>query len=312
MSTIFITIPAYEDPLLIDTIEGALSNAAHPENLHFAIALMYDELPQLDKYTKNFKFIRYEKSTRPALNLIRHKLFSMHDGEDYLLMVDSHTLFAPNWDTDLLSELSELQNIHGKKVLISKQVPDMTGSILAPKGTPSVMHEKTTWEIDPDDSRGFLIQLWAMVKPCDQDPGYYLVNHASGHFLFAPGEFVSDVGILPVQGHYAQEEMLSYISFMRGWSIYARSDYLHIGHNSVPYNRIIYNADSMGKDEKTWGIQQDEKDTLIEIENMFLYNSGRFKIETDKQPVDFYRSVGIGQEFLNYLDRNPRVKGMDE
>lgn len=296
MSTIFITIPAYEDPLLIETIEGALNNARYPENLHFAISLIYDKLPlpSLDKYTTNFKFIKYEKESRPALNMIRHELFNLYDGEDYLLMIDSHTLFAPNWDSDLVSDHLQLKNIYGKKTIISKQVPALVGPI-------SVLNEKTLWEIDLSNDKGFLHQIWAVPKEYQQKPGYYLVNHASGHFLFAPGNFVTEVGIVPVQGHYAQEEMLSYTSFMNGWSIFARSDYHHIGHNSQPYNQILYNVDAMDKDEKIWGIQQDSDEIIKEIENLFLYNTGKYQIKTNRIPLDFYRAMSIEKEYLQYL-----------
>ncbi|MEY4331449.1 MAG: hypothetical protein RLZZ196_187 [Bacteroidota bacterium] len=295
MSTIFITIPAYEDDLLISTIDGALSNAKNPENLHFAIALMYDVLPDLSRYVNNFKFITYEKATRPGLNMIRHDLFNLYDGEDYLLMVDSHTLFAKNWDSDLIKELSDLRSIYGNKTIISKQVPAYAGPLESP------MNEKTIWEIQNNDADSFLFKIWAEVKPYDQDPGYYLVNHASGHFFFAPGNFVTEVGIIPVQGHYAQEEMLSYTSFMHGWSIYARSDYLHIGHNSEPYNKKLYKVSAFAKDEKPWGVKQDSDSTMKELEKMFLYNTGKYKIDTDKSPIDFYKSVNIDKEFLNYL-----------
>jgi hypothetical protein len=294
MSTIFITIPAYEDPLLIETIEGALKNARYPENLHFAIALTYDVEPSLDQYVDNFKYIRYQKESRPALNMIRHELFNLYSGEDYLLMIDSHTLFAPNWDTDLILDHFQLKNIYGKKTVISKQVPHLVGPI-------SILNEKTMWEIDLGNDKGFLHKLWAEVKPYKQNAGYYLVNHASGHFLFAPGNFVTEVGILPVQGHYAQEEMISYISFMNGWSIFARSDYHHIGHNHQPYNQALYAKDSLGKDQKSWGIQQDSEETIKEIENLLLYNTGRYQIKTNRTPLDFYKAMSIEKEYLQLL-----------
>ena len=304
MSTIFITIPAYEDPLLIDTIQGALDNAKYPESLHFAIALMYDTLPSLEKYSNNFKYLVYDKATRPALNMIRHNLFNLYDGEDYILMIDSHTNFANNWDVDLINDHLQLKNIYGKKTIISKQVPSLVGQITDEYGMPTALNEKTLWEIDPDSTKSFLHRIWGEPKPYKQSLGYYLVNYASGHFLFAPGEFAVEVGIVPVQGHYAQEEMLSYTSFMHGWSIFARSDYHHIGHNSTPYNQVLYDTDDIDKDEKPWGVQEDSEEIVKDIENLFLYNTGRFKIKTNRTPLDFYKAVSIEKEYLDYLNDN--------
>lgn len=303
MPTIFITIPAYEDPLLIDTIEGALANAKYPENLYFAIALTYSVLPDLSKYTKNFKYLRYEKASRPALNMIRHELFKLYDNEDYLLMIDSHTLFAPNWDADLISDHTQLKSLYGKKTIISKQVPALAGPILGEDGSRSALNEKTIWEFEGEKTKRFIKRLWAQPREYSQKPGYYFVGHASGHFFFAPGNFVTDVGIVPVQGHYAQEEMLSYTTFMHGWAIFARSDYHHIGHNSQPYNQLLYSEDAIDKDEKSWGVQEDSEDVLLDIENLLINNEGPFKIKTDRTPLDFYKAMSVEKEYLEYLKK---------
>jgi hypothetical protein len=292
MSTIFITIPAYEDPLLMDTIEGALANAKYPDRLHFAIALIYNQNPPIESYTRNFNFVQYDPQTRPGVNLIRHELLSFYNNEDYFLMIDSHTMFAKNWDVDIINDHLKLRSIYGKKTIISKQVPPHVG--------PITLDETTVWELRSGWPGGFAGQLEARPKPYKQNPGYYLTNYASFHFFFAPGNFVKEVGITPINNLYCEEPLLSYQSFMHGWTIFARSDYHHIGHNDRPYNLSLYKVDM--PDEKIWGMQNDSEEVLQDIDNLLLYNTGRYRIQTSRTPLDFYRSINLEKDFLKFKE----------
>jgi hypothetical protein len=202
-------------------------------------------------------------------------------------------MFASNWDVDLVNDHLKLKSMYGKKTIISKQVPPHIG--------PITLDENTVWEIRSGWPGGFAGQLEARPKSKKQNPGYYLTNYASFHFFFAPGSFVSDVGITPINNLYCEEPMLSYRSFMHGWSIFARSDYHHIGHNDRPYNLSLYKVDM--PEEKIWGMQQDSQEVLDDIDNLLLHNTGRFHIETNRTPLDFYISVNIEKEYLNYLHK---------
>ena len=56
---IFIQVASYRDPQLIPTIESALENAKHPENLVFGIARQYhpdDKFDDLSKYKDDERF----------------------------------------------------------------------------------------------------------------------------------------------------------------------------------------------------------------------------------------------------------------
>jgi hypothetical protein len=292
MPTIFITIPAYEDFLLEKTISGALENASNPESLRFAVALQYKKVPtpDLSRYLNQCKIVTYDVDSRPGVNFIRAELLKFYNNEDYFLMIDSHTNFAPNWDTDLIKELNAL----GPKSIISKQVPSNVGDVSMHD---NLMNEKTLWVLEPNLPGGINGIIKAYPQKHEFKTRVEKTSYASFHFFFTYGNFVPEVGISKINNHYSEEPLLSYQAFLYGWDIYAIVPYNHIGHNDLEYNLSVYNSEHPEED-KVWGIQKDGEDILKELDLFYINNElSIFKIQNSpRKTKDFYEAIGISFE----------------
>ena len=120
-----VSVPSFRDPETVWTILSALSRAEHPDRVVLAVCDQLDEAagdvpilrqllqhPQVRSSGKlqtlvqhNLRILSMPASAARgpilARSLIEQQLYR---GEDFLFMVDSHTQFAPRWDTILLND----------------------------------------------------------------------------------------------------------------------------------------------------------------------------------------------------------------
>lgn len=110
--TIFVSIAAYRDPELAATIASAFEQAARPDRVSIGIVLQYDTLCASDDVWLRrddtlFNRVRWSRvdyrdaaGPCPARALA---LAQLYREEDFVLQIDSHTRFRPNWDDELLT-----------------------------------------------------------------------------------------------------------------------------------------------------------------------------------------------------------------
>ena len=97
---IFISVASYQDPLLLETLCSAYQNAENKDNLVFGVCEQADN--GINVHSINFKDqIKYElldpvMAKGPCW--ARARIQSLISNEDYFLQIDSHTIFAKNWD----------------------------------------------------------------------------------------------------------------------------------------------------------------------------------------------------------------------
>jgi hypothetical protein len=132
MDTIFVAFPALDDTEVIPTIVDAFKKAKHPERVYVGTALLYstwrykfDFKQGIKPYKNN---VRYNSTRVTALNVFEtlgvgrgRKLASeLYDNEDYVLQVDSHTLFPQDWDENLINLHKEAEeSLKLNKVLLT-------------------------------------------------------------------------------------------------------------------------------------------------------------------------------------------------
>ena len=102
---IFISVASYQDPLLLETLCSAYQNAENKDNLVFGVCEQADN--GINVHSINFKDqIKYElldpvMAKGPCW--ARARIQSLISNEDYFLQIDSHTIFAKNWDKILIN-----------------------------------------------------------------------------------------------------------------------------------------------------------------------------------------------------------------
>lgn len=305
LETIFITIPAYEDLSLKKTIEDALVKASNPERLFFVVALQYKDidLPDLSEYynNPNFNFITHDVDTRPGIIQLRHDLATMHNNEDYFLMIDAHMSFAEGWDQKLINDYLRLQELHGDNVIMSKQLPDqMFEHACSCKSYGEInLHAMTKWKLN-DATESVILDTgmggWpGLYETPHQD--FYQTNYSSHHCWFATMEYVKKYGIM-ISGvaSYCEETYHGYRVFMNGWRIYAPNVMNYISHNfsDNPHNNF---------EKKSFAPRYDNQPEIYAVAESFAYNTGRYAIpDSNNKPYDFYDAIGLGKEYLEYMD----------
>jgi len=122
---IFISIASYRDIYLPFTIDSAIANAVHPDNLIFAICWQAHESERLDRFLDDprFRIRKYPHSASLGYGWSRAEVQKLYDGERYHLLIDSHSAFAPGWDENLIAQL---ESKPGRKPLLTTSSPPFT------------------------------------------------------------------------------------------------------------------------------------------------------------------------------------------
>lgn len=300
--TIFITIPAYEDPYLIRTLDSAISNASNPDKIKFAIALQYKKFPQPDVSKYNADVIVYDVDNRPSINLIRHELLKFYSDQDYYMMIDSHTIFMKDWDRLIVEDYKALQHQKGSKVALSKQVGTHCGDF--PK---NILNEKTIWKILPPEENKtvkdpgyFSSHLKGWIEPCQISTDYFATYYVSAHFFFVSGRYVNEVGIVKAANLRSEEPVMSFVTFMNGWDIYAMNNRNHIAHMDAEYRLAAYGELYPSK-RLAYNFDGDDLETIKNLDSLLINNTGMYAIQnTDRSAKDFYSAIGLLDQWESF------------
>lgn len=121
-STILVQIPAYQDSELLKTIQSARAQAANPDRIIFAICLQDSEENKhmLDGILNlRYTFIPVDQASGSCR--ARWECQELYDGEDYVLITDSHMRFARFWD---VMEIAQWKACGDEKAILSEYAAD--------------------------------------------------------------------------------------------------------------------------------------------------------------------------------------------
>jgi hypothetical protein len=231
MNTIFVSIASYRDKELIKTVNSCLSKAKYPENIKIGICWQYDEEedttifdnhPQIDISKIYWKDV--EGSVCWARALIQKQFFN---DEDYYFQIDSHTLFAQDWDEILIEMYKSLPT---DKAVISVGPPyyydlNAEGSMEPEEWDKNIeivdgIKRETVvkkQKLDILDSNGFMMFGF---KPLEDTSKPILARHISAALLFSTGQWVRDVPYDPDLYFQGEEGSLALRSFTNGYDLY--------------------------------------------------------------------------------------------
>jgi hypothetical protein len=326
MKTIFITIPSYEDSDLLPTIQDAIAKAANPESLYFAIALQYKKipLPDLSEYydNPNFSFISYDVDTRPGVNQVRHNLLKFYNGQDYYMMIDSHTRFMQDWDRVIIDDYKNLQSKEHNKIAFSRHMDAMPGEMCICNTEEYNRvgfchgHDRIPrWQLGHAGNGDIdILTLHSIIDVVidesltNQD--FAKTHYVSCSFLFVDAVYIDEVGILDNLSYLGEEPSQGIRAFYAGWDVYAPMKTAYIQHNSSRYDMELYGKES-GTFQKMYATSNDyynndaNQQSLI---NLYINNTGEYRIKNpSRTPKDFFTAVGLGDKFNQYID-NPEYQ----
>lgn len=224
--SIFIAIASYCDPVLSMTLASAYERAKFPDQLRFGIV---DQSPKHASYpvpahipANHVSYVFIEASQSRGCCWARSLVMSLYRDEDYYFQVDSHTLFAQDWDDILVRKLTACLQYSSKAVVSSYPpgfhfadglpIPDITGyattemlaaTVVSPGAVFQQKHPCFTFQ------RKTIVNVGAV-------QGY----HISAGCLFAQGQFVQSVPYDPFLYFGEEEQSISLRLYTKGWDIY--------------------------------------------------------------------------------------------
>lgn len=116
--TIFISIPSYRDPEVVQTISDAYAKAAYPERVFIGVCEQNYENDEdclastlAQRYKQNIRVQRMEAVDAKGPTFARAVIDQLlYDGEDFFMGIDSHTIFRPGWDAECIAELVQCES----------------------------------------------------------------------------------------------------------------------------------------------------------------------------------------------------------
>ena len=221
MRTILVHLPAYREPELIPTIQSALSNAAHPDRIHFGICRQFceeDGFDNIDEYRSDPRFKIHDmpyteaKGLATARAIINDELLT---DEDFVCQLDSHHRFTKDWDNTLIGWYDNLKD-EGYNPIIGGYLPyynpfnDPEDRVQEPWFSEAAcFYPHNTIFIRPT-----AVREWkTLTKP-------YPARFLSGHFAFSSNQWARDVKH-DRDIFFAGEELnLSVRSFTHGYDLF--------------------------------------------------------------------------------------------
>jgi glycosyltransferase involved in cell wall biosynthesis len=218
---IFIQAASYRDPQLIPTIESALENAKHPENLVFGIARQYhpdDKFDDLSKYEKDkrFRILNIPYSESNGACWARNQIQQLYKNEEYTLQIDSHMRFAKDWDVEMIKMISDLQEKGYPKPLLTGYV-----SSFDPDNDPQARVQEP-WRMSFDR---FIPEGAVFFLP-ETIPGWQNMTEPvparfySAHYCFTLGQFAKEVQHDPEFYFHGEEISIAARSYTWGYDLF--------------------------------------------------------------------------------------------
>jgi glycosyltransferase involved in cell wall biosynthesis len=221
--TIFISMASYLDPMLFFTLNDAYAKASRPERLAFAVVdqSLEDQRAAIAAlpFANQVRYVHVHPEDTLGVCWARSTAFSLYDGEDFLLQIDSHMLFEEAWDDKLLAQHAKLRMRSSKPIISTYPYRfDIVDGVPRPMKnegrTALVLRPHPEKNLAPDDA---VLRFMARHLFTDQPVAGC---HVSAGFLFAAGAFVEEVPYDPYLYFHGEEQSLAVRSFTRGWDIF--------------------------------------------------------------------------------------------
>lgn len=294
-ATIFVSIASYRDPFLPFTIRACLDQAAHPERLRFGICWQAGDDEVLEASLledPRLRIRRYPYAASLGYGWARAEVQKLYGGEEYHLLIDSHTWLAPGWDIQLIEQLEGKPT---EKAILSTSSPpfsfDANGEVTIP------------WS--GSDRDGVPLMRCERIRPI----GWIDIQMSTGrktephqttalvccNFVFTRGRWIHEVPEDPGMINAGHEAALSVRSWTHGWDIYLPDEIQiwHLDYSNYPegHRRKVWEAKS-----QAW--QDEHTDRMIQRFRALFYGGdpsilGRYRLGSERRLSAWAELAGL-------------------
>jgi hypothetical protein len=282
---IFVSIASYRDKELIKTVNSCLSKAKYPENVKIGICWQYDEeedlsaldnIPQVQSYKIYWENV--EGSVCWARSVIQQKFFN---DEDYYFQIDSHTLFAQDWDEILINMYNELPT---DKAVISVGPPyycDLSAEGALPhlEWEPVALIDNVYCDSiiqkQKLDSAGGTHFMYGFL-PAEDISKPIPARHISAALLFTIGKWVREVPYDSDLYFAGEEPTLTLRSYTNGYDIFNPNKFViwHLKYNFLHRKRHWNTFDQKIIDQKSH-ISSQKYNKIVAGDELGVYGCGK-------------------------------------
>lgn len=296
--SIFIGIASYRDRWLWHTVQDALAKASAPERLHFGIIDQSEPEqfpePRAAPWWKQLHYLRVPPLDARGPCWARYVSQGYYAGEDFYLQIDSHMLFQPHWDRQLIEDWRAVAQRHERVILTTypQSFRVQEGRIVTdpPSKRPLVLRVKPGEALQPEHPVLLFRAEWAAGEVAL--PGF----HVAGGCLFTLGRFIEEVPYDPHLYFHGEEQNLAIRAWTRGWDIYhpPGMPMFHLYKTAdAPKGPQHWNAEiDQQRAQRWWVLDQAAKLRMRKL----LYEQsleGVYALGTQRSLEDFARFSGI-------------------
>ena len=258
--SIFISIASYRDPELVRTIKSAIENAADPDSLVFSVVIQDFPVDTADlSWVKNLRLKTMHPREARGAGYARAIAMEHYQDEDYYLQIDSHTLFAKNWDKLCIDQHKKAQEISKNNKIILSYFPlpyhvennNKISYVTKDKDKPAYPTKQ-----EPSLNRR---NEWTAKRLEFSDRQRKMPEQSStvlAGFVFTTGNIVKEVPYDPEISFFGEEICFAMRAWTRGWDIYS------------PCVDILYHFYHRGNYKKIWKDRNIRRMSWKEIEDI--------------------------------------------
>tara|TARA_B110000259_G_C14028925_1_gene405865 strand:+ start:1492 stop:2406 length:915 start_codon:yes stop_codon:yes gene_type:complete len=300
---IFVSMPAWEDTTILETIDKLLASASKPDNIVFGFGFNYSgEEPDLSTLKNKYYVLRdkedYGDNKSPGIIQVRNAIRRLMTDEAYYMSIDAHANFDQGWDSQLIRDIKYL-TVNGEKCIISKQLlqPEerrnhRTEWFLMQDGTPNGR---------PAPDFNFYGVRDKMVRE-----NYFLNYYTSGNFIFAKADWATGIDFPDFHGFPYEEPELSLVTFCNGFDVVSPTGAVcpvHAGNDPkyiFPYDERYWELKGPDRNnpqhwEKIWVFDDgpmimEARKLLLEGENKYFSLHG-----LERSVSEFYDTIGLNK-----------------
>lgn len=292
--SIFVSVAAYCDTLLLQTLRDCHRNAQDPKSLVFGVfdQNTVDLRKEIDAlpFRKQIRYVRADALDARGPCWARSIVQGLYGGEDHYLQIDAHTIFDTGWDRDLLERLSKLRAYSDKPILSG-----LPGAFEMIGGKPKKIPygPNTVWFLGPNKDATLTLETPSYVTGAEHRTGEFIRgHHMAAGFIFTVGSFVEEVPYDPHLYFWGEEQSLSVRAYTRGWDVYHASNlpvYHIYAEKAAPVRESHWNSKVDEKRTDRWWVLRDASHQrlakLLWGSGLGVYGLG------DVRPLTRYREV---------------------
>lgn len=222
---IFVNIASYRDPECQPTIDDMFRKARHPDRIVAGIVLQVHPTDGIQVSHPRARITHVHAAESKGACWARSLGYKLWEGEEFVLQIDSHMRFAPDWDVQLLEELAACPS---SKPLLTTYPP-------AFEPPDNLLTDKAAFlAAKRFDEHGILYQQGIMEHdPVTPKPTAFV---AAG-YLFGRSTWIRDVPYDPNIYFNGEEATLAARLWTHGWDMFGPTKAL-IWHQ---YSKIVRN-----------------------------------------------------------------------